>query len=152
MKTMLYAAAAAATLALAAPAFAEPYDDYTPQKGAWEVQEIHVDPNHIDDYLTGLKHSWYPQQELAKRKGIIDQYMVMVKLNASGRDANVMLAQHYPSMAVLDPDRARDKAIEQEGYAIASKEKQEAAVSGYDKYRTFMSDNIWTVMDMSTPK
>jgi hypothetical protein len=140
-------AAMLTVFALAAPAFAEPYVDYTPQKGGWEIQEIKVDPNHIDDYLTGLKTTWVIGEEIAKKHGIVDDYRILVRLNASGGDANVMLMQHYPSLSVLEPDKARDKAIEQEGYAAVSKEKGQAMVAGYDKYRTFVRDNIYVVMD-----
>jgi hypothetical protein len=39
-------------------AFAEPFVECTPQKGAWKVTTVKVDPSHIDDYLTGLKRGW----------------------------------------------------------------------------------------------
>jgi hypothetical protein len=147
---LLFCATAFAGLALAAPALAEIYDDYTPVKGAWEVQTIHVDPNHIDDYLTGLKTTWITAEEISKKHGIIDDYRVMVKLNSGGGDANVLLVQHYPNLSVLEPDRARDKAIEAENYAAVSKEKGKEMVAGYEKYRTFVSDEIYT--DVTFPK
>ena len=54
-------AAGLAVGALAASAvWAEQYVDYTPVKGVWEVQTIKVDPNHIDDYLTGLRKGLVP--------------------------------------------------------------------------------------------
>jgi hypothetical protein len=142
MKLKLLALAACAT-GLATAAAAEPWTDWTPQKGATEVTTLKVDPNHIDDYLTGLKKSWVIGQEIAKKHGVIDWYQVMVKLN-SGAGENVVLLVHYPSLANLEPDQARDKAIEAENYAALSKEEGEKMVSGYDKYRTFVSDELWT--------
>ena len=53
MKSLLFAGACA--LAVAYPAVAEPWVDWTPQKGVTSVTVVKVDPNHIDDYLTGLK-------------------------------------------------------------------------------------------------
>ena len=147
MKTTLLLAAAGALVAMAAPAFAEQYTDYTPQKGAWEVTMVKVDPAHIDDYLTGLKGSWVPSMKISKAHGTIDRYEVMVKLNASDGNANVMLAVHYPTLAVLDPDKARDQTIEKENYAFMSKDKSEAVVAGYGKYRTFVGDDIYVPVD-----
>jgi hypothetical protein len=148
MKTIITAAALTAGLTLAGAAFAEPYVDWTPQKGAWEVTTIKVDPAHIDDYLTGLKKGWAPSQEIAKAHGIIDQYMILVKLN-SGAGANVQLILHYPSLAMLEPDKARDQAIEKENLARVSRETEEKAVAEYDKYRTFVSDEFWTDVEFT---
>lgn len=137
------ALALGAGLALAMAAQAEPWTDWTPTKGATEVVTVKVDPNHIDDYLTGLSKDWVKGQEMAKRHGIIDWYLVAVKLNATG-GPNVVLVQHFPSLANLEPDMARDKAMEAEALAATPKDKEDAIVAGYDKYRTFVSDEIWT--------
>jgi hypothetical protein len=55
--------------------------------------------------------------------------------------------QHYPSLANLEPDKARDQAMMAEARAAVSKDKEDAIVAGYDKYRTFVSDEIWTGVD-----
>jgi hypothetical protein len=146
-KTIL-ALGVAAGLAMAGAVYAEPYTDWTPQKGAWHVTTIKVDPNHIDDYLTGLKKEWGPGEELAKKHGIIDQYIILVKLN-SGAGANVQLIEHYPSLAMLEPDKARDQALQKEGEAIVSKDTSVKAVEGFDKYRTFISDEFWTTVEFT---
>ncbi|HEY1448874.1 MAG TPA: hypothetical protein VGF33_10075 [Caulobacteraceae bacterium] len=143
MKLAIGALVLSAGLGLAAVAAAEPYTDWTPQKGATQVTTIKVDPNHVDDYLTGLRQGWVPGEELAKKHGVIDWYLVNVKLNG-GAGANVMLVQHYPSLANLEPDKARDTAMIAEGKAIEPKEKSDARIAGYEKYRTFVSDEIWT--------
>lgn len=146
MRMILACTAGALALVAAVAAKAEPYKDYTAQKGAWQVTEVHVDQNHIDDYLTGLKTSWVPGQEIAKKHGVIDDYWVMVKLDPAGVGANVLLGQHYPSLAVLEPDMARDKAIEKESYAAVSKEKGEALVAGFEKYRSFVGDGLYQIV------
>lgn len=148
MKLVLGAASAVAALSLASLGWAEPYKDYTPQKGAWQVQEIHVDPNHIDDYLVGLKTSLIPGQEIAKKHGLIDNYIVLVRLDAGGDNANVMLVTHFTSLSALEPDKARDQALLRENLAVLSKEKGQALTNGFDKYRTFVRDGFWQVMDM----
>ncbi len=146
MKHLIGALSLGAGLALAAAAYAEPYVDYTPQKGVTEVQSIKVDPNHIDDYLTGLRSGWVPGEELAKKHGLIDWYVVSVKMN-SGAGPNILLVQHYPSMSALEPDRARDTAMMKEGRAMVSKEQQQKQTDGYDKYRTFVSDDFYSGID-----
>ena len=132
-------AVGAASLALAAAASAEPYKDYTPQKGVWQVQEEHVDPNHIDDYLTGIKNSQIPGQAIAKKHGVIDTFMVLVRMDSGGEGANVMFVTHYPSLAALEPDKARDQAIQADNLSIVSKSQGETLTNCFDKYRNFMS-------------
>jgi hypothetical protein len=143
MKYGLYALVLGAGLGMAGAAAAEPWVDWTPQKGATEVITLKVDPNHIDDYLTGLKKTWVVGQEMAKAHGVIDSYDVVVKLNGQG-GANVALITHYPSLANLDPDKARDLALRDEGRKALSDADARKMIDGYDKYREFVSDDIWT--------
>lgn len=152
MKTVLKSACAAASFCVAAiglTAHAEPYVDYTPQKGAWEVQAIAVDPNHIDDYLVGLKKTMTPSLEIEKAHGIIDNYGFMVKFNSMGGGANVLILRHFPSLAALDPDKARDQALEKEYYAKISKDEDLKKVAEYEKYRKFVSDEFWVGVDLA---
>lgn len=148
MNKTLLAIGLAAGLLTASAAFAEPYTDYTPVKGAWHVTTIKVDPNHIDDYVTGLKKTWATGEELAKKHGVIDQYMILLKLN-SGAGANVQLIEHYPSLANLEPDKARDLALQKEGEAMVSKDNMMKSVGEFDKYRTFVSDEFWTSLEFT---
>ena len=146
MKTLLLATGMAVLAASAA--WADPYVDYTPLKGAWEVTTIKVDPNHIDDYLVGLKKNWIPLEETLKKHGVIDQYMILQKLN-SGAGANVQLIQHYPTLSQMDPDQARDQAIQKELEAQVSKDASNKVIQGFDKYRSFESDEVWTEVSMT---
>lgn len=149
MKILAGALGALAISAMCGAAFSEPYDDYTPRKGAWQITEVHVDPNHIDDYLTGLRTGWVPGQEIAKKHGLVDDYYVMVRIDAAGKGANVLLGTHYTSLAAFEPDKARDKLIEKESYDAVPKAKSDAQVAGYDKYRTFVGDGLYQVMDFA---
>jgi len=124
-------------------ASAEPYVDYTPQKGLWHVTTVKVDSNHIDDYVTGLKSDWVPGEEIAKKHGLIDSYQIMVKMNAADGQGNVLLIEHIPNMGLMDPDRARDQAIEKECYAAVPKTKSDAMVKEFDKYRTFVGEDYY---------
>lgn len=144
MQKMLIAGAVFGAAMWAGAAAAEPYVDYTPQKGVWHATTVKVDSNHIDDYVTGLKKSWVTAEEIAKKHGVIDSYQIMIKLNPADGSGNVLLLEHYPSIAALDPDQARDQAMQREDYAAVPKAVGEQMVAGYDKYRTFVGDDYWT--------
>lgn len=140
-------------LAIYAAAFgsasAEQWTDYSPTKGVWEVVTVKVDPNKIDDYLVGLKNNWVKGQDILKKEGVIDDYFVMVKTNASDGKGNVLLGQHFTSFAQFDPNKARDMEMMKKQEAAVSKEQGEKAVEGFDKYRTFVGDDFWTGIDFT---
>ncbi len=146
MKTSILPIVTSALALCASAARAEPYVDYTPQKGAFHAITVKVDPNHIDDYLTGLKKTWIPGEELAKKHGLIDGYQIMVKINSSDGQGNVLLIEHLTSLGIMEPDQVRDQTIEKEGYAMVPKASGEAQVRDFDKYRSFVGDDFWQVM------
>ena len=148
-KLTLAALAGALTLGISAPALSEPYVDYTPQKGFWRINAVEVDPNHVDDYLTGLRHSQFSGFEVLKRRGLIDDYKVVLREGYVKGSPNVLIMTHGPTMASLDANQARDQAVQQEIYSVFSKEQGKTAVAGYEKYRTFIDNAIWTDVVMA---
>ena len=126
------------------PALSEAYVDYTPQKGYWDINAIEVDPNHVDDYLTGLRKSQVTGFEVLKR--LIDDYKFVVRNGYVKGSPNVLIMTHSPTAATLDADKARDQAVEKEMLAQFSKEQGDKAVAGYEKYRTFVDNAQWTDM------
>jgi hypothetical protein len=149
MKNLVLGAAGALVVFASAPVVAEPYVDYTPQKGYWTVNAVEVDPNHVDDYLTGLRSSQVSAFDVLKRRGLIDDYRFMVRTGYVKGSPNVLIMTHVPSTALDDPDQARDQAVEKEIYSAFSKQKGEEAVRGYEKYRTFIDTGNWQVMNMA---
>lgn len=147
MKAIVLAGALA--LAMTAPARAEPWVDWQPGKGVISVTAIKVDPNHIDDYLTGLKKIWMPGEEYAKKQGLITSYEILVNVNSAGPGANVLLVEWLPNFAVLDPNKKRDQDAIKAMEAMMPKTQQEAAVSGFDKYRTFLASEMWTPVEFT---
>ena len=139
----------ALALCAATTARAEAWVDYTPETGVWDINAIDVDPNHIDDYLVGLKKSQVPFFEILKKRGMIDAYKFVVRNGYAKNSPSVLIMVHYTSMAALAPDKARDMAIEKEVRAGFSKEQGDAAVAGYEKYRTFIDNGLWTEMTMT---
>ena len=149
MRMKLLGAACALVLgSVSTVALAEAYVDYTPQKGHWTINAIEVDPNHVDDYLTGLKTSQVTAFEVLKKRGLIDDWKFLVRKGYMKGAPTVLIMTHVPNDGLDDPDQARDQAIDKEIYAIVSKEKDEAMVKGYEKYRTFIDNGDWKVMDM----
>lgn len=140
---------AAVLIVAASAAVAEQYVDYAPQKGVWEINAIEVDPNHIDDYLTGLRSSDVPGFEVMKAHGLMDDYRFMVRNGYSKGSPDVLILTHFTSLAALAPDQARDQMIEKEIYSKFSKEQGRAAVAGYEKYRQFLDDSYWTEVKMA---
>ena len=134
----------AAVLAMVSTTCADPYKEYTPDKGVWQVTAVKIDPNHIDDYLVGLKKSWGPGEEMSKKHGVIDNYFVMVNANAADPAGNILLGEHYVSFAAMDPDKTRDMAMQKEALAQMSKEEGRKLTNGFDKYRAFMGETMWT--------
>ena len=149
LKQAFGAALAVAVFAVSVPAVAEPYTDYTPQKGYWRINAIEVDPNHVDDYLTGLRQSQVTGFEVLKRRGLIDDYKFMVRNGYVKGSPNVLIMTHSATSANLDADKARDMAVQKDMYASFSKEQGKTAVTGYEKYRTFIDDAQWTDMVMA---
>jgi hypothetical protein len=147
MKAMVLAGAVA--LVLAGSAAADPWVDWAPKAGAISVTALHVDPNHIDDYLTGLKKIWMPGEEYAKKTGQIVGYDILVNVNAAGQAPNVLLVEHLPNFAVLDPNKKRDLDAIKAMQALAPKATQDAMVAGFDKYRTFVASELWQPVEFT---
>ena len=147
-KLVLTALGAAAIAFATGTAAAKPYVDYTPQKGYWDINAVAVDPNHVDDYLTGLSKSLIPVFETLKRRGLIDEYRFMSRIGYVKGSPNVLIMTHSRTTGVLDADRERDMAVDAEINAAFSEAQQDAAVAEYEKYRTFIDNGHWVDIKM----
>ncbi|WP_010186094.1 hypothetical protein [Sphingomonas sp. PAMC 26605] len=143
IRKVIRAIAATSALLSSNLAIAKQYVDYTPQKGVWEIVAVEVDPNHVDEYLTGLRRSDVPGFEIMKKHGIIDDYRFLVRYGYAKGSPSVLIETHYVSAAMLEPDQARDQMIEKEIVATMSEADGKAAVAGYEKYRQFVEDALW---------
>jgi hypothetical protein len=145
--TLLAGAAGALCLAATAGARAEPWTDYTPQKGAYVYTLVHVEPGHIDDYLVALKKTWIPTEESMKSRGLIDSYSVQVKQNVYGDGPNVLTVEHWPSLAGMDPDKVRDQEMDAQFRKILPKADEPALAAERAKYRKILSQEAWTSVE-----
>jgi hypothetical protein len=149
MQGFALAALGAVAIAYASvPAAAKPYVDYTPQKGYWDINAVEVDPNHVDDYLTGLSKSLVPIYETLKRRGLIEEYRFVSRIGYVKGSPNVLLMTRSKTTGVMDADRERDQSVEAEINAAFSEAQQDAAVAGYEKYRTFIDNGQWVDIKM----
>ena len=130
------------------PAAAKPYVDYSPQKGYWDINAVEVDPNHVDDYLTGLSKSLVPVYETLKRRGLIEEYRFVSRIGYVKGSPNVLLMTRSKTTGIMDADRERDQSVEAEINAAFSEAQQDAAVAGYEKYRTFIDNGQWIDIKM----
>ena len=149
IRKLALCAASLSCLVAAPAAIAKEYKDYSPGKGVWSINAIEVDPNHVDEYLTGLRKSQVPGFEIMKKHGIIDEYHFATRDGYSKGSPNVLIEVHYTSHAMLEPDQARDTMIENEILAVFSEEAGKTAVAGYEKYRTFLDNGMWTEVVMA---
>jgi len=149
MRGFALAALGAVAIAYASvPAAAKPYVDYTPQKGYWDINAVEVDPNHVDDYLTGLSKSLVPVYETLKRRGLIEEYRFVSRIGYVKGSPNVLLMTRSKTTGVMDADRERDQSVEAEINTAFSEAQQDAAVAGYEKYRTFIDNGQWIDIKM----
>ena len=137
------AVVASGALGVAATAAAEPWVDWSPGKSVTEKQYIKVAPGHLDDYMTGLRKTWVPEQEIRKKHGVITNYVILIRDHKDGAEDLVCLITVYPNGGAMDPDRTRDMAIESEYRTHLSKEQGDAMQTQYNTYRTRVSDETW---------
>ena len=131
--------AAGFTCATGAGAF-EPFKDFIPGKEVHNVVFVKVDPNRIDDYLEGLKATWWSGCEVGRKLGEIKRCAIYVSTTPMQSDFNMMLVQTYASGADLDPDETKYNRYMSEMRKQLEKAKQDKIVEGYNEMRTFYGE------------
>ena len=97
-----------------------------------EVNYIHVEYGHFEEYIDWLNSTWKPTMEATKKAGLIIDYKVFSATPKSPDQPNIYLWITYKNMAALD------KGVEQEAVAkkiICSTECQNKARVGRNQYR-----------------
>ena len=79
-----------------------------------------------------------------KKRGMIDDYKYLVRNGYGKNSPTVIIMTHFTSLSALEPNRAREEAIEKEILATLPEEEGKAAVAGYEKYRTFLDTAYFT--------
>jgi hypothetical protein len=98
-----------------------------------EVDYIHVEYGHFEEYVDWLNSTWKPTMEATKKAGLIIDYKVFRLTPKSPDQPNIFLAITYKNAAA-----ALDKGVELEAVAkkvICSTECQNKARVGRNEYR-----------------
>ncbi len=141
MRLTIAAAAAATAFAFTAPSYAaEVYKDYVPSKDVYDVTFVHVNPNRFDEYLDGLKQTWWGSCQAQKKVGSAIDCWIYASSTMANRDFNMILVVKRSSAAMSDPDEARYKAFMTELRKQLSDDKQKKLVEGYNEMRTLFGE------------
>jgi hypothetical protein len=119
---------------------AEIYKDYVPSKAVWNVTMVKVNPNHIDDYLGGLRQSWMNGCAAGKKAGSLEDCYIYVSETAAGGPFNVMLVQKFTSAAMMEPNEEMYNKVMAEVRKNLAEAKEKELVKGYEEYRTFFGE------------
>jgi hypothetical protein len=138
-KMMMLAAAAALGLAGNANA-TEIFKDYVPSKAVWNVTMVKVNPNHVDDYLGGLRQSWMNGCAAGKKAGTLEDCFIYVSETTAAGPFNVMLVQKFTSAAMMEPNEESYNKVMAEVRKNLAEAKEKELVKGYDEYRTFFGE------------
>ena len=98
-----------------------------------EVDYIHVEYGHFEEYIDWLNSTWKPTMEATKKAGLIIDYKVFSATPKSPDQPNIYLWITYKNAAA-----ALDKGVELEAVAkkvICSTECQNKARVGRNEYR-----------------
>lgn len=144
MRKTLPVAALAAGLVLASGANAfEVFKDYVPSKEVYNVVFVKVDPNRVDDYLEGLKQTWWNGCAISKKLGQLEECSIYLSDTGSNRDFNLILVQRFASGADLDPDEGEYNKFMTEFRKQLAEAKQDEIVQGYNELRTFFGEQTF---------
>jgi hypothetical protein len=135
---------AAGALAAAAVALADltPWKDYTIGESILYVTTVRVEPNMADLYLEGLKNTWVPTMEVAKKLGQIEEYRIYASSTPQSGDFNLMLTVRYKNAAALAPNKERFEAFTKEFGEGRIKQATEHAQKSYPAIRKITGDYI----------
>src|SRR5262249_34373129 len=121
-----------AVSALSLSARAQDVRQYT-EGPVTEVDYIHVEYGHFEEYIDWLNSTWKPTMEAWKKAGLIIDYKVFQLTPKSPDQPNMILWKTYKNAAA-----ALDKGVELEEVAqkvIGSTEVQNKARVGRNEYR-----------------
>jgi hypothetical protein len=108
-----------------------------------EVSFYRTKPGQFDEYLKYLRANFLPQQEEAKKRGLIVGYSVLLKTPATADDWDVAIVTLHKSFGALDynkGDEDKMNAIMEKHYKTGDQQKQrEMSAKRFD-----MRDYKWT--------
>lgn len=141
MKNLVATTVAAAAIALSGAASSmDIYKDYLVSKEVYNVTLINVKPNRFEDYLEGLKQTWWQSCEIGKAQGQILDCGIYASSTPANRDYNLILVIKTPSAAMSDPDEEQYNKFMTEWRKKLAEDVQDKIVEGYEEMRKFHSE------------
>jgi hypothetical protein len=142
MKHIVKLACIAACAMIATGAFAQEHWTEGPVR---EVSFYRTKPGQFDEYMKYLRANFLPQQEEAKKQGLIVDFKVMIKTPVSPTDWDVAIVTLHKNFgAALDfnqGDEDRMKAIAAKHYKTSDEKKQREMSSNRFAMREYMGTN-----------
>ena len=130
------AVAALGLITASASADLTPWEDYEPSEEIYMITTVKVDSNMEDAYLEGIRNTWVPGQEAAKKLGQIRDYGIYRSQMSEAGDFNLILVVTLDSAADLQPSKERYEAMIKEMGKKFADESTEFAQKNYPSMRT----------------
>jgi hypothetical protein len=136
MKTILRAAALAATLALGVTplAHAQSAERVYDNGPVWVFSYVQTKPGMFDDYMAYLSHQWRETNEADKKAGYVLDYKILSLADPRDNEPDVILMIEYKNMAAFDRPLAEDEATMSKAFGSVVKSNQ--AFASRDAMRT----------------
>lgn len=131
MRKTILAALGAATMLLAAPAFAQ--DIPLMNGNFWNVTEVTIDDGHFSDYADYLAGQWRKQEEFSKSKGWTKDYYILANSNKRAGEPDLYLVRIFDRMTTPAEDLARER--EMNTYMAQTSRQSEAGSGTRAKFR-----------------
>ena len=116
----------------------------------YEISMIHTEANSQEEYFKRLNMFYVPLMRKAQEQGLIKSFKVLAGGAANEEDFDVMLMVEHASMAMMDPDPAREAkwdAIEKElTTAMGGDEKRKGLTSGLGEVRDYKGNKLMREM------
>ena len=110
-KTLMAAALILGTASFAARADLEPWKDYEVSDAIWDITTVKVASNMGDAYLEGLRQTWVPSNEVAKKLGQIEDYWIYRSDLPESGDFNLVLVIKLQNTEARAPSKERYDAF-----------------------------------------
>lgn len=121
-------------------------DKHYTEGSVFELSMIRTEANSQDEYLERLNNFYIPVMRKAQEQGLILSFRVLAGSSANDDDFDVMLLVETASMAMMDPDAARDAkwdAIEKEvTTSMGGDEKRKSFTAGLNEVRDYKGNKL----------
>lgn len=127
-------------------AFAQEGETWQTQEAVWDIRTIKIFPNADEQYLNQLRVTSFARLDMAKRQGLITDYLILKSVLPYEEGYNLLLITRYPNLAALDATKElRDKWMQlDKDLEKVSPKKQRDEITGkvYPNVREITSQKL----------